>query len=265
VFERAPREPAWVVATVHLPPLPGSPGYGGAMGPIHERALRDARALAAAGADAVIVENFGDAPFFPDRVPPVTVAAIAMLAGEVRQAIDLPVGVNVLRNDGAAALGIAAAAELAFIRVNVLAGARVTDQGLVLGQAHELVRTRRALGLEKVAILADVQVKHSAPLGPRPIGEEAAELAERAGADAVLVTGVATGRAPAPAEIAEVRKSVSVPVLVASGVDPQSAELLLENADGCIVGSALKHDGKAANEVDFLRAREVIAALKALW
>jgi membrane complex biogenesis BtpA family protein len=265
MFKRAAREPPWVIGTIHLAALPGAPDFGGDLEVVRERALRDARALAAAGVDALILENFGDAPFFPDAVPPETVATMAVLASALAQTVTVPVGVNVLRNDARAALGIAAAAGLSFLRVNVHAGTRITDQGIVSGRAHETVRIRRALGLERVAILADVHVKHSAPLGTRTIGEESAELAERAHADAVLVTGSATGKAPSPAEIAEVRRSVTVPVLVASGVDPQSAEVLLENADGCIVGSALKVDGRAGNEVDPMRAREVIAALKAIW
>src|SRR5688500_13204076 len=87
----------WAVGVVHLPPLPGSPGYGD---PDYvERAVRDARTLADAGFDALIVENFGDAPFFKDRVPPETIAAMACAVRAVREAVPLAVGVNVLRND----------------------------------------------------------------------------------------------------------------------------------------------------------------------
>lgn len=254
----------WVIGVVHLAPLPGAPRYGGDLGAVRERALADAVAIETAGADAVLVENFGDAPFYPDAVPPETVAAMAVLAADVARAVRVPVGVNVLRNDARGALAVAAAAGLAFIRVNVHAGARLTDQGLVAGRAHETVRTRRALAVERVAILADVQVKHSAALAPRPLAEEARELAERALADAVLVTGPATGSPPTAEAVAEVALHCPVPVLVASGVDAQNAPALLAHAHGCIVGSAVRRDGRAGNPVDPERARRLVASIKSL-
>lgn len=253
-----------VVAVVHLPALPGAPLYGGDLGPIRERALRETQQLCEAGADALIVENFGDAPFFPEVVPPVTVAAMAALIAELVRASSIPIGVNVLRNDARSALAIAAATGAAFIRVNVHAGARVTDQGLLTGRAYETLRERRLLGAEHVRILADVHVKHSAPLGERSITDEALELAERALCDAVLVTGSGTGAPPSAGLVALVKAAVHVPVLVASGVSLETASDLLHLADGCIIGSALKRGGDARNEVDPQRAREMIAHLKAL-
>jgi hypothetical protein len=231
---------------------------------VRRRARRDARCLEEAGVDALLVENFGDAPFFPDAVPPETLAAMAVIAAEIAGSTRLPVGANVLRNDAHAALALAAAAGLQFIRVNVHAGARVTDQGLLVGRASETLRLRRALGIGGVALLADVAVKHSAPLAARPLGEEARELCERALADVLLVTGSGTGLPPSPAEVAEVRGAAgATPVLVASGVDAQTAGALLAHADGCIVGSALKRNGRAENEVELERARGVIEVIKA--
>jgi hypothetical protein len=251
-----------VVGVVHLAPLPGAPRFAGDMGAVLSRARSDARGLEEAGVDAVLVENFGDAPFFPDRVPPATVASMAVVCAELRRAAQVPIGINVLRNDAAAALSIAASAGLAFARVNVHAGARLTDQGIVEGRAHETLRLRRALGIEGVLILADVQVKHSAGLAARSLTDEARELAGRALADVLLVTGSATSAAPSAAEVAEVRRSVEIPVLVASGVDLERGAELLAHADGCIVGSAFKRDGRAENEVDPDRARKIVAALK---
>src|SRR5258707_10841752 len=89
-----------VIGMIHLPPLPGSPAHRLAMDDIRDLMLRDAEALAAGGVDGLMLENFGDAPFYPGRVPPHTVAAIAVLANEVRERFPLPLGINVLRNDG---------------------------------------------------------------------------------------------------------------------------------------------------------------------
>ena len=162
-----------LLGVIHLPPLPGAPRYDGDMAALRARTARDAEALAAAGFDAVLVENFGDAPFFRGRVPAETVAAMAVLADEARRVSGLPLGVNVLRNDGLSALAVAAATGARFVRVNVLVGARVTDQGVIDSEAAELLRLRRALDAQRVSLVADVGGKHSAPLaGHGSVGEE---------------------------------------------------------------------------------------------
>ena len=211
----------------------------------------DAAALDAAGFEAVMVENFGDAPFEPGAVATVTVAAMTACAVAVRRAAPrLALGVNVLRNDADAALAVAVASAASMIRVNVHAGARVTDQGLVEGRAHATLRRRRELGAEGVALLCDVDVKHSAPLGPRPLREEALDLTERGLADAVLVTGSGTGRAAALADLETVRAAVEVPVLCASGVTLDNLRAIARVAHGVVVGSALRRGGRPGGPID---------------
>ncbi|MCA1789526.1 MAG: BtpA/SgcQ family protein, partial [Thioalkalivibrio sp.] len=143
-----------LIGMVHLPALPGAPRWAGTVEDVLDRAVADAAALAKAGFHGVIVENYMDAPFHPGTVPPVTVAAMTRAVSAVVDAVDVPVGVNVLRNDAAAALSIAAVTGAAFIRVNVHTGAMWTDQGLLTGLAHETLRLRRTLGTD-VAIFAD--------------------------------------------------------------------------------------------------------------
>jgi membrane complex biogenesis BtpA family protein len=247
-----------LIGMVHLQPLPGSPRFAGDFGAVIDAALRDAEALAEGGFDGCIVENFGDRPFFPDRVPEVTVAAMAMVTDRLVRATRLPVGVNVLRNDAMAALAIAAIVGARFIRVNVLAGAMVTDQGLIQGRAHEVMRTRAALGA-KVMVLADVLVKHAAPLGEADPVRQAADLLERAGADALIVTGRATGEAPSPALVQHLRESFpSAAILVGSGVTPSNAGQFLPFCDGLIVGTCLKAGGAVSVE----RVRELVSAVR---
>src|SRR4051795_9681702 len=141
-----PNWPNWapprkiVIGMVHLAPLPGSPGYGSDVASVRDAALRDAAALADGGVDGVMIENFGDVPFFPGRVPAYVVAHMTAIAAEVRARVALPLGINVLRNDGLSALAVAHACGAEFIRVNVLCGARVADQGLLQGIAHDLLR-----------------------------------------------------------------------------------------------------------------------------
>jgi membrane complex biogenesis BtpA family protein len=248
-----------------LPPLPGSPRFAGDLAAIAKQAASEARSLAEAGFDGVMVENFGDAPFFPGRVDAVTVAAITACALAVREAAPaLALGINVLRNDGESALAIAACTGATMVRVNVHAGARVTDQGVVEGRAHATLRLRRALDLAHVRLLCDVDVKHSAPLAARPIEEEAEEVAGRGLADAVLVTGTGTGRGVATDDLARVLASVHVPVLVASGSTPASLALL-RAAHGVIVGTAIRSSGRAGDPVDAATAQSFAGAFRAVF
>jgi membrane complex biogenesis BtpA family protein len=251
-----------LVGMLHLPPLPGAPRSTLPLAEIRDWVLRDAEALAAGGANGLLVENYGDVPFTAGRASAATIAQMTWLAGEVRRKCpQTPLGVNLLRNDGLAALAIAAAVGAAFIRVNVLAGARLTDQGIIEGIAHDLLRERARLGAQSVTILADVDVKHSAPLAPRPLADEAADLIDRALADGLIVTGRATGHAAAREDIVQVKAAAAGrPVFAGSGVTPQTAGALVPLADGLIVGSALKIDGRIENPVDPARVRALVAA-----
>lgn len=247
-----------LIGMVHLLPLPGTARFGGSFAAVTEAALADAATLADAGFDAIIAENFGDAPFRKNRVDPSTIAAMTAIAVEIRRAVSLPLGINVLRNDAFAALGIAAAVGAEFIRVNILSGAMATDQGIIEGEAAELLPYRHRVAPD-VAILADVNVKHARPLVERPVEELALETVARAGADALIVTGNRTGGVIDPAELQRVRDTVQAPVFAGSGVTPQNAAATLALCSGVIVGSSLKYGGVVTNRVDPEQARRFVA------
>jgi len=255
------RKPA--IGVVHLRPLPGSPRYEGSLEEITEAAFRDAEAIVEGGMDGLLLENFGDTPFFPGPVPPVTVACMTDLAGQLRRRFPVPLGINVLRNDGHSGLAIALAVEAQFIRVNILSGARVTDQGIIEGIAPRLLRERQTLGATDVQIWADVAVKHSGPLTPRSLQDEVADTIHRSHADAVIVTGAATGRPASPAEMS-VAKQVAdqTPVLLGSGVTAENLPDWLALADGFIVGTALKEGGRTDRPVDPGAVRRFVDALR---
>jgi hypothetical protein len=250
---------------VHLLPLPGAPRFDaeGGRERIRSRALADARALVAGGCDAVLVENFGDVPFSPETVPPHVVASMTDLVGRVVEAVDCPVGVNVLRNDAEAAVSVASATDASFVRVNVHAGARVTDQGVVEGRAHETMRLRTRLGSD-VAVLADDDVKHSAPLGARrSLDESVDDVVTRGLADGVVVSGKGTGHAVDTDRLASIAAACErhdAPLFVGSGVTADSVAHCLTHADGVVVGTALKVDGETTNPVDVERVRAVVDA-----
>lgn len=253
-----------LIGVVHLLPTPGAPRWAGVLEELLARAVADAEALARGGFDALLVENLGDAPFFAERVPPETVAALAIALRAVRQAVpNLPVGVNVLRNDARAALGLCAAAGAAFLRVNVHTGAVVTDQGVIEGRAAETLRERERLA-PRARILADVHVKHGVVLGGGSLADAARDARRRGLADALVVTGAATGTPPDPETVREVRAAVGsdTPLLVGSGVALDGSPALLEQADGAIVGTALKRDGRVDEPVDEQRVRSLVEAFR---
>jgi membrane complex biogenesis BtpA family protein len=253
--------PFTLIGAIHVPPLPGSPRSREGFRACADAVLADARAYGAAGFDAVIVENFGDAPFTRASVEPHVTAFLAVAGGAVAASTPLAVGINALRNDAMAALGAASACGAGFIRVNVLAGLAATDQGLVQGCAYELLRYRRALGTE-VAILADLDVKHATPLFAADVGDAVTSLVDRGGANAVIVTGSATGRPPAREKLEAVRQALRgrAPLLIGSGAAPGNLAALAAFADGVIVGSSCMQDGAAGRRVDAARARDFAAA-----
>ena len=233
--------PPWLIGVLHLPPLPGSPGSSRSVRAIADEAVEDARLLEQAGFTGVLAENFHDVPYRKDRVEAETIAALTVVGCALAAGCRLPFGFNVLRNDALAALAVAHATGGRFVRVNVLAGATATDQGLIEGRADELLRRRRELGAQGIRIFADVDVKHGDSLDRRPAPLRARDLARRAGADAVLVTGPATGMPPDPEELSAVADAVApVPVLAASGTTPENLHALLGRCSGAIVGTALK-------------------------
>jgi membrane complex biogenesis BtpA family protein len=239
-----------LIACIHLQALPGAPLYGGDLKAVYDQAIAEAELFAKAGVDGLIVENFRDVPFFPDRVPSETVAAMAAICREVvNHAGGMPVGVNVLRNDADAAMGIAAAVGAQFIRVNVHHAAALTDQGVVQGQAYATLRKRMALGA-RVLIFADVAVKHAVPIAHIPLDIETRDLSERSLPDALIVSGTGTGAATRVEDLSIVKANAHLPVIVGSGTTPDTLPALDQYADGYIVGSHLKVDGKAENAVD---------------
>ncbi len=248
---RAPGLNRQWIGVIHLLPLPGAPAWKGGTS-IVEAALRDARAFVEGGIDTLIVENFGDTPFFADSVPAETVAAMSLAIDAVQREPGVAsVGVNVLRNDARSALGIAAATGADFVRINVHTGSMFTDQGWIQGQAASSLRLRASL-CPAVRLLCDVHVKHAVPVPGEGLEDAARDAHLRGRADALIVSGAATGSAPDVARVERVRGAVgpSATILIGSGVDASNARELLEHADGAIVGTAVKRGGDVAAPVD---------------
>jgi membrane complex biogenesis BtpA family protein len=248
-----------VIGMLHLPALPGSPRFTGDLNSIRRRLLLDAETLVTAGVHALMMENFGDVPFYPGRVPTHVATHMTALAVLIKQRFPVPLGINVLRNDGRTALAVAHASGADFIRVNVLCGARVADQGILQGIAHDLLRDRADLNAGHIRIFADVDVKHSAALSPRPIADEVDDTIARGLADALVVSGTGTGKPTELGKVQAVKAAAGqTPVYIGSGITAETIANYLPYADGFIVGTAFKIDGVASNPVDAGRVTELM-------
>ncbi|MFM2431457.1 MAG: hypothetical protein RLZZ511_2670 [Cyanobacteriota bacterium] len=251
-----------VIGVIHLAPLPTSPRWGGSLKAVFDRAEQEAAALAAGGVNGIIVENFFDAPFPKDQVDPVVVSTMTLVVQRLQNLVTLPIGLNVLRNDARSAIAIAMATDAQFIRVNVLTGVMATDQGLIEGQAHQLLRYRRELGSD-VKIFADVLVKHARPLGTPNLTTAVQETLDRGLADAVILSGWATGSPPLQADV-ELAKAAAgdKPLFIGSGADWENVSRLMPPADGVIVSSSLKRHGQINNTIDPIRVSRFVEAAR---
>ncbi|MCK4305624.1 MAG: BtpA/SgcQ family protein [Candidatus Eisenbacteria sp.] len=247
-----------LIGVVHLLPLPGAPRYGGSMKRVIDRAMADATAYRKGGMDGLLIENYGDTPFHAGRLPPDTIAAMTAVGIGLRGLGAFPLGINALRSDGLAALAIATAIDAQFIRVNVLAGAMMTDQGLIQGCAACLMRSRATLRA-RVEIWGDLLVKHAVPLAPQDPIDAATDLIQRAHADALILTGHRTGAPVAVEMLTQVRGAVPrSAVVIGSGIATGNLDQTWSLADGFIVGTSLKKGSRTQSPVDPARVERLV-------
>jgi uncharacterized protein len=250
-----------VIGVIHLLPLPTSVRWQGDLQAVIARAEQEATALDSGGVHGLIVENFFDAPFAKAQVDPAVVSAMSLIVRRLKQLVALPIGINVLRNDARSALAIATCTEASFIRVNVLTGVMATDQGLIEGEAHNLLRYRRELGSD-VKILADVLVKHAWPLSTPNLATAVQETIHRGLADGVILSGWATGSPPSLSDLEAARAAAgNTPIFIGSGASWENIPQLIRAADGVIVSSSLKRKGQIEQPIDPIRVRQFVSAL----
>lgn len=262
LFER----PHAVVGMIHVGALPGTPRHAEPLDAIVEKAVGEARAYTDAGIDGLMIENMHDVPYVAGTVGPEITAAMTAVGVAVRGTTPLPLGVQILAAANREALAVALAIGAAFVRVENFAYAHVADEGLMpTAEAGPLLRYRRQIGGEQIRILADVKKKHSSHALTADVSlAEAARTIEFFGADAIVVTGTATGQPTAPEDVATVKRTVSIPVCVGSGLAPDNIPELWPYADVFIVGSYVKVDGHWANPLDADRLARFMEAVRDL-
>ena len=250
------------IGMVHLRALPGTPRGSRSPAAIADIAVREATMLADAGFDAVLVENMHDLPYLRRTVGPEIVAAATVATRAVVDAVSIPVGLQILAGANHEALSVAHAAGADFIRTEGFAYASVADEGIFAeADAGPLLRFRRMIGADRIAIWADVRKKHAAHALTADLSiADLVSGTHFADADAVIITGAHTGDAASSADVAEAAAASPLPVMVGSGVDATSLPDLLRTASGVIVGSALKVDGRWDRELDPERIARIIEA-----
>jgi len=255
-----------LVGMLHVGPLPGCPGHRDTSAGLDDqvgRAVAEAEAYRAAGFHGLILENMFDRPYLRSQVGPEIVAAMAVIGREVRRAVPLPLGVQVLAAANEEAIAVALACGGSFVRVEGFVFAHVADEGLVEADAGPLLRYRSAVGAEHICVFADIKKKHSSHAITADVDiVETAKAAEFALADGVIVTGVSTGHAADPAEVRAVAEGVGLPLLVGSGVTPDNVAAFAA-ADGLIVGSSVKRQGDWRQPLDRDAVRRVADAFGA--
>ena len=224
-----------IIGMVHMRPRPGATRNTMSLALLSVFALSEAEKLEGAGLDACIVENVGDVPLLKGDLPPHTVAAMALLTKAVVGRTRMKVGVNMLRNACEEALSVAHVAGAHFIRCNILIGAYATDQGIIEGCAARVARLKKELGSD-VLVFGDVHVKHAYPIFNVEIEYAAQDLAERGGADAVIVSGARSPVPPSFERVKKVKDAIKKPVLIGSGIGLANVEQFYQKSDGLIIG-----------------------------
>jgi uncharacterized protein len=250
-----------VIAMIHLGALPGTPAQTQSLVALERQALAEAKIFRAAGVHGLMLENMHDTPYLRGRVGPEIVAALAIISRAVKQASGLPCGVQVLAGANLAAMAVAHAAGLDFIRAEGFAFAHVADEGFIQSSAAELLRYRRQIGADRIQVWADVKKKHSSHAITADVDIGAtAHAVEFMRGDAVIVTGSVTGDAPQRNDLLAVQRATNLSVYLGSGVTAKNLKAFYAGADGFIVGSEFKADGKWQHAVDANRVEMFMSA-----
>ena len=252
-----------VIGMIHVGALPGTPGARLPLAKIVANAVREAKIYRDAGLDGVAVENMHDVPYLKGAVGPEIVAGMTVVAQAVNAEFRGVTGIQILAAANREALAVALAAGLDWVRVEGFAFAHVADEGLVDSCAGELLRYRKLIGAERIEVWADIKKKHAAHAitSDVSLGETAA-AAEFMRADALIVTGTATGKPPARSDVVEAKANSKLPVLIGSGVDAKNVGQFWEAADGFIVGSNFKAGGRWDGAVEAGKVRAFMKAAR---
>ena len=249
-----PLPPKFLAAMIAVLPLPGSPLYDGNDGRVIDQALADLEVYEEAGVDSVIFENDHDLPYIQPPLDEKGVALMTEIAKEARKRFDGPIGVQMLEAANVTSLEIAAEADLDYIRVEAYVFAHVGGSGVINGSAGKILRKRKELNAEHIRVFADVKKKHGSHslTIDLDISDEIMQ-AEFFLVDGVIVTSQFTGVNPEKIDLTKAKSATKLPVLIGSGMTAQNIPDYLPLADGFIVGSYFRKDGKFLEKLEPFR------------
>jgi membrane complex biogenesis BtpA family protein len=254
-----------IIGVIHLRALPGTALYDGKDDLIYDQAIREAAMYRDAGVDGIIVENMHDTPYLRNEVGHEISTMMAVISRGVKQTSKLPCGVQVLAGANGAAMAVAKAGGLDFVRVEGFVFAHVADEGIIQSSAGTLLRYRKQINAEEVLVFTDIKKKHSSHAITEDVDiMETAKAAAFFRSNGLIVTGAATATAALPGDIENAKKATGLPTLVGSGVTIDNVEHYLPISDGLIIGSHFKKDGYWSNEIEEERLRAFMKRVKAL-
>ncbi len=253
-----------LIAMIHVPALPGTPAYNGNTTAILDKVAAEAQQLRDLGVDGFLIENMHDTPYLAREVGPEIVAWMTAVGVKIKNiAPQLPCGIQILAGANQAAVAVAQAADLQFVRAEGFVFGHLADEGWMNSDAGSLLRYRQQIGAGHIPIWTDIKKKHSAHAATADISlVETAKSASFFRTDGLIVTGTATGAAADLSELMAVRSACpDLPLFVGSGVNPENARQYLAYCDGLIVGSYLKQEGHWANALDEQRIKKLLAVM----
>jgi len=251
-FQRIFPEYKPIIAMVHVQALAGTPSNKYKIDKIVEKALMEARLYKRAGVDAIAMENMHDTPYLRREVGHEISSAMAVVSYEVKKEIQLPCGLQILAGANRAALAAAQSAGLDFIRAEGFVFAHVADEGIMESDAGALLRYRKTIGADDIAIFTDIKKKHSAHSITADTGiVETAKAAEFFHSDGLIITGHSTGEKASTSEIKSTKSKVKLPILIGSGININNVVDYLSISDGLIVGSHFKENNHWTETVNY--------------
>jgi membrane complex biogenesis BtpA family protein len=254
-----------IIAMIHVGALPGTPASTQSVAELVALARQEAAIYRDSGVDAIGIENMHDIPYLRGAVGAEIVAAMTMIGAAVKDESRLPVGIQILAGANIEAMAVAHAANLDFIRAEGYAFAHVADEGWIESSAARLLRYRKMIGAERVQVWTDVKKKHSSHAITADITLGATcETVEFMRGDAVIITGSATGKAPKIEDVKEAKAHCHLPVILGSGIDAENISEFYSHADGFIIGTYFKKDGRWHDTVDAKRVEKLIKVVNGL-
>lgn len=239
-----------IIGMIHVQALPGAPNHKMSLSEISALAVKEAKQYETAQVDGIIIENMHDVPYMKGHVGPEIVAGMTVVAKAIREAVCLPLGIQILAGANKEALAVAKAADLDFIRAEGFVFGHVADEGYIDSCAGELMRYRKMIDADKVKVFTDIKKKHSSHAITSDVDiVETAHAAEFFLSDGLIVTGSSTGKAVDIRELDALRDSVNKPVLIGSGITVDNITDYWDYANAFIIGSHFKENGFWVNPI----------------